>query len=321
MSGDKPKRQHTVTKNILLRFCNENGLFWVFDRKKNEYREQSPDDTTVVKKFYTFTTATGEECYELETIMGEVIESRLPSIISKLEISEPINGEEKEILATFAALQQQKTTANRSDYIDMKKDSYLSIAKMIYENEKFAESSIERFNASREENEAKITISPKKLKEFVDSLGRDNIEIPKENHIKTMLEMAAFISGIFLQLDWVFLKATSNSSFVISDNPFSLVGKNHNGFGGIGLITPKAEKTLPLSPKICLMMLDKGDRVWGHNINRKSVRGINCRTASNCDRYLISQDKAWLERLVKITKIDAFQRKPQMIVSTPFNRK
>jgi len=320
MALNKPIRQHTVTKNILLRFCNENGLFWVFDRKNNEYREQNPDDTTVVKNFYTFKTVIGEKSYELESIFCKVIEERLPLIISKLEMSEPINDEEKEILATFAALQKQKTTASRSDYIEMMKDANLSIAKMIFENKKFAKNSIEKFNALRKASETKITISPEELKEFVDALGRDNIEIPKENHIKMMLEMVPFISMVFLQLDWVFLKAPYNSSFVISDNPFSLVGKSHNGFGGIGLITPGAEKTLPLSPKICLMMLDKGNNVWGHEIDRKTVRSINCRTALNCDRYLISKDKEWLERLVNITKIDKFQRKPQMIVRTPFNR-
>lgn len=320
MADNKPKRQHTVTNNILKNFCNQNGLLWVFDRKENEYREQHPDDTTVIRDFYTYTTVDGEKCYELETTLGDLLESKLPAIVSKLEQSQPIDRREKETLAAFAALQQQKTSAARSEYVEMMKETHLSTAKMMFSDKQFVEHTIEKFNRSRKAGESKIEETPQSMMDFVDTLGKENIEIPKESHIQMMLKLAAEISGLFMHLDWVFLKAPDNSSFVTSDNPFSLIGKPTYPFDGVGILTPGAEKTLPLSPKICLMMLNMGNNVWGHEISRKHVRGINCRAASNCDRYLIARDKPLLERLVKITKINTIPRRSQMVVSTPFNR-
>lgn len=320
MTDNKPKRQHTVASSILKKFTGPNGMFWVFDREKNEYREQHPNQTTVVKDFYTFTEESGEKSYALEEGLGKVLESRIPGIINKIDDFVPITEEEKAYIATFAALQKFKTTAYRKDHNRVMQDIYLSFARTIFGNESTAESAIKKLN-EKKPADGKLKIGAKEMGEFVDALDTDNIIVPQENHLQMMLNLAKEISGVFLTLDWAFLRAPVDSSFVMSDNPFALVGPHSDyPFYGVGLLTPGAEKTLPLSPKTCLMMLNPGEKVINIEINKKLVRGINCRTVDHCDRYIISRDRRLLERLVKITRIDMEHRKPQFGVSTPHSR-
>ncbi len=315
LPDNQPKRQHTVTKNVLLRFTDKNDQLWVFDRQTNKYFNPNPTNLTVVKNFNTFVTESGEKCYELETAMGHHIEGHLPHIIDDLEERRPIADEHKEILATYIAFQQFRTTSNRSDYINMMKEFYSSVAKITFADEETTEAIMKQVDVSGAEK-----VLPSEIVEFAKGLGPDNVEIPKESHIQHMIDMAPLIVPELLKLNWEVLCAPENSSFVISDNPYFIIGKSMIPGGGVGLRTPGSRKLIPLSPKVCLMMTDPGNQVYWKNIDRKFVRAINCNIAERCDRFLIAKDRPWLERLVKITKIKERARRPQMRAFTPFNR-
>ncbi len=314
MKQNKPPiKQHTVTNAILKQFADLDGKFWVYDRKLNEYRRQPTDDTTVVRDFHTFTDRDGNKCYELEVAMGVHLEGKLPQIIEKIDSFIPINEEDKAYLACFAAIQKFRTTAYRKDHNEVMKNFHLSMAKMAFLNIEHAENSLRCIKNNK--------IDPKDMVGFVDKLTIDNISIPQEDHLQMMIKLSRDISDVLLCLDWAFLRAPQNTSFIISDNPFSLFAPlgSHHPFEGVGMLTPKTEKALPLSPKTCLMMLDIGDIVMDFKLDRKMVRRINCRTAVQCDRFVMAKDEALLKNIVKITKINIQPRSPQFTISTPFN--
>src|SRR5690606_26619999 len=123
---------------------------------------------------------------------------------------------------------------------------------------------------------------------------------------------------IFISLDWFFLIAPKGTSFSTSDNPFSLIpGKNHSPNSGVGYLSPNSEKTFPLSPKITLMMINKGNRMEFRNINKEMTRSINCRSVLNCKNYAIARDEALIKKLIKITKINETGRQSRFKLQFP----
>ncbi len=156
-----------------------------------------------------------------------------------------------------------------------------------------------------EDTGQKIDISLKGLIDFVQG-ERYDLEISKEWRLEMMMSLGSELIGFFLNMDWLFLEAPNKSSFITSDNPFVLVPpKDCNPRGG--MITKGAKKVIPLSLKTCLIMGDYGQKIVSGSISSENVRKINLNIAAHCDRFIIGRDRALLERLVKITKIDKWK--------------
>ena len=63
-----PKKQHYIPKFYLNGFCHKNRL-WVYDRSENEFRQQTPINTTLLKHYYSFETEEGEIDTTVEKIL------------------------------------------------------------------------------------------------------------------------------------------------------------------------------------------------------------------------------------------------------------
>lgn len=309
---NKPKKQHTVPNCYLKRFINSEDDLWVYDREKNEYRKESPGYTTAENHFYCFDDEDGNKSYLVEELLAKEVELKLPSVIEKIDNSEPITMEERGRLATFASFQYFRTRAFKNDYIGFKKQLIEHMIRMALKDEKTAKIAMKKAIIDFEKNLGKkLNISPDELLAFANN-SKIDVEIPKEAYLHMMIDFSEKMRQYFMQMDWLILKAPLESSFVTSDDPFLISpGKEHPPFLGVSLLTKDAEKIIPLSPKSCLIMLNKGNRAASLKIDKKAVRDINCRIASNCNRYLIGRDKQLLESLVKITKIDTEKRKPR----------
>ena len=96
----KPKRQHFLPIFYLKNFC-EKGIFWVYDRNKNEYRKQTPKNTGILKKYYNFKESNSKECYGIENKVLSDIETETKPIIDKIHNKKMISLHEKIILTIF----------------------------------------------------------------------------------------------------------------------------------------------------------------------------------------------------------------------------
>ncbi len=62
MSTKFTKRQHTVPSFYLRNFLAKGeSTLWVYDKKGEDPRRQSPKDSAVITDFYTFETPDGEK--------------------------------------------------------------------------------------------------------------------------------------------------------------------------------------------------------------------------------------------------------------------
>lgn len=300
----EPKRQHYLPQFYLKNFCRD-GLLWVYDRETNEYKQQTPLNTALQNQYYTALTPDSKKTTEIEKFLS-VIENLAKPVITKIDSKKPISPQEKEALATFISFLKTRVPDYGKSVNEMFEKTMKKINLLMFSSEKQTAEVIKKYE---EDTGQKIGLSPKSLMDFVQG-DRYKLGISKEWRLEMMMSLGAELIRYFLNMDWLFLEAPTKSSFITSDNPFVLVPpKDYDpkGFYGVGIITKGAKKVIPLSSKTCLIMGDYGQKMIGGSISSENARHINLNIASHCDRFIIGKDRALLERLVKITKIDKWK--------------
>lgn len=301
---NEPKRHHYLPQFYLKNFC-KNGFLWVYDREDNKYRQQTPINTAVKKKYYTTTGPDGKSHNKIEAVLAN-IEDKTKHIIEKIDRKKSIDLEDKCILAIFIAFLYGRVPEFEMEINELTEKFLKRYYKLVIPNEKKAEIIIRQFANNKDQE----NMSPKKLLDFVRNEDY-RIKVPREHSLRLMYFLASEFLLIFIQMDWQFWYSSKNSLFVTSDNPFVVTRpQNYNGPYGIG--TKGAKKLVPLNQKVCLVMCDKGERVINKQISSKDVKSVNGLIALECNRFLISEDKSLLERLVKSTKIDKWRTKSRV---------
>lgn len=68
---------------------------------------------------------------------------------------------------------------------------------------------------------------------------------------------------------------------------------------GPGIKIYGTEITLPLTPKICLLMSPSLNGTSYKHVDKKTVREVNLRTAAHCRRFLYGGNEVLLKSIVK----------------------
>jgi len=297
---NNPKRHHYLPKFYLDNFCR-NRFLWVFDRKKNEYRQQTPVNTAVKRRYYTITDSKGIHHNDIEKVLSK-IEGKSKSILDKIEQHSQIDLEEKTILAIFVALLHTRVPGFEQ-LIDGQTEKLIKyLGKFSVPNIEKAKVVIKKF-AKKEEEEK---ISPKELLDFVQNENYD-VKFSRSHSLRMMYFLTRKLPLYLVQMDWQFWHAPHKGSFVTSDNPF-IVTPPENFYGPFGIITKGAKKVCPLSQNVCLVICDHGERIIHMHITRKQARCINFLVAMHSDRFLFAKDKCLLESLVSLTKINKWRK-------------
>lgn len=300
----KPKRHHFLPKFYLNNFC-EKGFLWVYDRNKNEYRKQTPNNTAIQKKYYSFIGRNGKEHDEIENKVLSDIETETKPIVDKINNKKIISLYEKIILTIFITFLHLRGPSFEKEMNEVFEKFIKIYAKFTFLTEENARKTIKRFASNNRQKD----ISPKKLMDFVNK-EKYKVKAHREFSLKMMYELAQELPIYFIQMDWQFCYSPKTSLFVTSDNPFILIPSNDYKKGELsrlGMLSRGTKKIVPLTQKVCLAISDKGGKIEKVNITSKEVREFNFHLAKNCDNILISRDKSLLEELVKITNIDKFK--------------
>ena len=299
-----PKRHHFLPKFYLKNFC-ENEFFWVYDRKKNEYRKQTPNNTAIQKKYYSFIGCDGKENNEIENKVLSDIETEASPIIDKINNKKIISLYERIILTIFITFLHLRGPSFEKEMNDIFEKFIKIYAKLSFPTEENTKKIIKRFASNNKQKD----ISSKELMDFVNK-GNYKVKVHREYSLKKMYELAQELPVYFIQMDWQFCYSPKTSLFITSDNPFVLIPPNDykkGELGRLGMLSCGTKKIVPLTQKVCLVISDKGEKVEKISISSKKVREFNFHIAKNCDNLLISKDKSLLEELVKITNIDKFK--------------
>lgn len=295
-----PKRHHYLPESYLRAFGKEDGV-WVYDRKKNQIRWQKVKDTALESYFYSIELKDGSK--DNKTIETELskIEGAVFKISEKLRDRQQLDLEEHVQVCLFAAFMMNRTPDFREGVQRTEGELLKRAAKQIFSSEENTKRLLkESINGFPDASDLDAGIIHKIIQS--DSF---KIQIHKNRSLEMMVRLASEFAKTLLRLNFVIIHAPKDCSFITTDRPFVIVPPNDRSripaWGGVGLLTPGANKFLPLSVDMTIVFGDPGDIFRHTNVSKADVMQINGSIASMTQRFLIGRDealiKSWVKRL------------------------
>jgi hypothetical protein len=299
--SSEPKRHHYLPQFYLDGFCRF-GRLWVFDKKKHEFREQTPINTAAQNGYYTVHLDDGTKNMQIEKMLAAV-EGQTKPIIDKLIHKQKITAQDKEVLATFTALMQSRVPAFEKHISGFFEQIVTKAMKMMFSNERYTEQVIADFEKKKGKK------PPYSAKEWKDAVLRGDITVhaTRTPSLHAMVTLFVPMTQMLTGMDWTFAYAPQQTSFVISDNPFILFpprSYDPKSPWPIGVMTPGAKKILPLAQNCCLIIGDPGTRLDYVSLDTKWVQQLNRASVAYSHRFVIARDEALLRSVIK--KIDTY---------------
>lgn len=272
------KRQHFVPQAYLKGFVEVEGeaFIWAYDKRPGRRpKRDSVKAFAYLNYYYEQETESGEPALDdLEKAFAKTVDSELPSLIRRLKVSPgftpEITEEERGKIAYFIGLMLTRVPSFRSGVREM----YSQIANILISNsDGVDECLIKALESKALLIEAKAWVS-----------------------LRPMLEVAMCVAQSVLQKNWQFFIASDSVSFLTSDNPVIMGGKNLTGPSD-----PNAELMIPLRKDLALVCTPHGlkrTEVFKHApietraFNRGVARAAN-------QKVFASYKSDSIERLVK----------------------
>lgn len=305
-----PRAHHYLPQFYLKGFSRGDHL-WIYDRYKKEFREQTPKNLAVANDYYTVTDANGNKNTDIEKFFS-VIEGKASPVIRKVAKRNLITDEERDILASLVASFFVRVPDFEKSTDEYNDKMLRQMSKFMYCNEKHTKIIMDNYERDTGE---KLDISPAELMHFVHE-DKYSIKVDRAFHLRIMFDCGKVTAHLLRQMDWVFIYAPKGSSFITTDNPFTLIPPaEYNEFFGVGVLTKGATKFVPLSQDVAVLIRDVGNKIEGGYPNRNLVKTLNYRIAANSDRFVIARDEPLLRKIVKVTKIDTWKKESRVHVS------
>jgi hypothetical protein len=232
----KTELQHYVPKVLLRAHANNPGCargseqVWCFD--KRDGRVFSPNIRGVASGNGFYDLTLGTEVLSLEPLITQ-IEDRAAPVIQRIVSKRSLTGltdADRKNLAVFCAVQFVRTQATRDEFQSAMDGMRVALA-------------ARSIDASQLREMKPLTPDQQKLMEF-----------------KTMLEAHDAYASDFLSKHWYLMAATEDDPFYLGDNPIVRENESHSPEQtGLGLRCPGISFSLPLSPTLCLGIIDPGE--------------------------------------------------------------
>ncbi|WP_029972172.1 DUF4238 domain-containing protein [Paraburkholderia graminis] len=274
---NRPRRHHFVPRFYLEGFCADDArALAVYDRVRNEYREQRPAQVAHRRDFYAYEDDQGNLVFDIERALGEV-ETAANNAIQRLENNAELRADDKIALATYVAFQFTRTPAYAT-WLGSFKEDWAQRAR------------------------------PEQIDALPEPPGP---AAGREEAIGAMLGHAPRFAEVFLHLNWtIWDRESERVSFVTSDSPVCVVWANQpepNAYAGAGILSPDVVTVLPLSQSLGLAMSRIGDRVDRKPLNRDEVRRVNLAVTNQAQHFVFGRDMALVRSVVNATGIDRRQ--------------
>ncbi|UVC08254.1 DUF4238 domain-containing protein [Rhizobium sp. TH2] len=303
------KKQHFIPKTYLSAWCDpttpdgQTPFVWKIEATTGHAIKKSPEKLFRETDMYTINMPDGSRDLRIEYGLQQV-EQGLASL--RKQFLEPRNivpdVRRAKLLAFLSAL-SARTPRFRDHHrkqwrkvLKLGEELEASVAKMAPEERRKAPAPLVSSRSSR-------TMTMDQVKLLVDH----PIQVLLPSVIQSELP-------ILVQMRSIVMFAPAGSAFITSDNPVSKAhpkSKIHPIYGSPGIAGRDIEITLPLSPRMALMVCHDQPMSRGlkpieyFDAPAEAVRQINLRTAAGADEFLVSSapgpDWAWigLERLTQ----------------------
>lgn len=308
------KIQHYVPQFLLRNFGNgKKNQVWVYDKSSNRSFPSNTKNIASENQFYDFDYQ--GQPLTIESWLSE-LEGHAKSVINTILEADSLStltAEQKQVLASFLAVQLTRTKAFR--------EQWNAFPRMLGEHFK-----------KHGEQVARESLAEDLLREIPENDS-------KEQTARMVFNAPSAYSAHFLDKDWVLAATSLKHPFLLSDNPLTrqnMIDRPHRG--NLGLTNPGIEIYLPLSPTRALAvwcptltgivhrsaLSFAGGRAAGNAVDRQVVIDMSDSllngkplqySEANVENFN-SLQVAWSERYIFSTKND-FQLAQTMIENHP----
>lgn len=290
----KNERQHKVPKVFLDGFTNGDDRLYLYDAIEGKLKAEDKILTSEMlkeKDFYVFKEEDGTQNYIIEKyLFAYLLEGNIGQVISKIQKKETLWERDWQILTGFIAFQFVRT----DDYIQNNKDRIEFFMKHYAQNQ---------FNSF---DDYKKEFPNSNIKEY-DFFKSNNwtVEMDRQSAMLESIRAWNKYWSDFLNADYEVLETNKSNFFIISDNPFFIIPPSGwNRSIGVWYFSPDAENIIPINSTQCLRInIVNQKNYWlsikYKTINHKETNRINSFTCKNASRFIMSNNKKYLEDLVK----------------------
>jgi Protein of unknown function (DUF4238) len=297
---NKPRRHHFLSEFYLNGFTRD-GMLWLYDRERKEFRHQPPKNTAVEKDYYAFENEDGEKDFSIEEYLSK-IESRARNTIVKLEAKDSITPDERLYLGHFIALLMVRTPKFDRESNQM---ADAAAKHLIQHSVPTVEAAAQLLQQYGKEGDAS-GITPESMFKFIHE-EKFKLKMNRDFVISAMLDQAEKATLEVAMMDWMVVHPDSRSAFITTDEPIGFIVPDEfrrSGEPVLGLCSHKITKFVPLSQSVGLLIGKHGGGFGHFEIPREQTRDLNILVAKECNRYVIGRDEALVRSVVKQSKVD-----------------
>lgn len=309
---DGPKRQHYLPRCYLEGFTRD-GWVTVYDRVKDEIREQRSDQVCVVGHFYTFTDEEGRKRFELEHLLS-VYEKKGIEALRKLAARNEINADERTYFAIFMAFAMVRTPDLVDSVKHLNSSMIKEITKRLYSDVEQVKESL-RGKPDVPAAEEDLEGEARAMIEFAHGDGYE-VKTNPQWAMSMAVQLAFDIAPILASKNWnIFHRAEKTKSFITADSPVLLTTTTPRPRGfhwqGVGFASPDALVIFPLDDSCALGMHGDSGNLTHTKVGGDYIRKINLNLANRCQRYIVGRDKALLLNLAKTVRLFETEWEPK----------
>lgn len=290
---------HYLPKSYLYGFTNDNGMIWVCNKSTGVIKELSPKVFGGENHFYSIKMEDGRVDVSVENELIEV-DGRFMDMLRKLQEYKQLTVEDRADLSLILALFMTRVPHFKKF---VEEGLNILMKKVMETSANHKESFYAKLNTLG------VTEDQfEKTRQF--ALNEEYDIKPSNNYfLGYMIKLALDIAPLFNMFEWTIGIVPNNTTFMTLDNPIALIPSldmKSQYRKGIGLLTPGLTIHFPLNKSLMLGMkfteIPTKEINYGRIPNRKYVRYINHDLFLSAEKYVVSSDKKWLEKIQEIIR-------------------
>ena len=316
------KRHHTVPRMLLRRFSSEpradNPEVWGLDILSGTPYRARINNEAVIRHYYRFE----DPKIPIAPSQAEQWLSRIESDavvpIRKLVDGTALTALERESMAFFLHVTQRRTPQSRAWHAHLDEQMYTEFLKAQLSNPEYIRKRYKDHGDFQSDEE----IERWRIETLSDlETGVIGVESGQNREVAYMFLAAdKIVAGISNSTTWWSLRAPPGAGFICSDNPLNIYDpgapnrpKEHAGVGWVSSIA--VEATLPLDPRVCLLLTPGPPTSRIQEVDAERVAEINLRTYAAAQQFIYGPSQQAVQEVRKNAKrnrarIEAFRPRP-----------
>jgi hypothetical protein len=286
-------RHHFVPAFYLSGFTDTNNHVWIYDKTSGNVFFDKPKNVGFEKHYHTLRRSDGtKDTNSIENFLCEVWEGPASKIIKRISDGDFPCGEDRQFFACFLGLSFTRSPNYREIVNYVLSESANTLLQLsASESEQFYRSLLE----CEQQTGEKLTDDAEGLRRFI-LKQKYKISFAPEMYLSMFLNHGVIFGSLIEKMKWQFVRATSQCSYLTSDNPFFFnipSAIKQVSMSGVGFLNRETLLSFPINKSLALIATWRDDWPEGFLVGtHKLAKIINRRTVSSANRFVYAPENS-----------------------------